>query len=779
MGNDLEVWAGIECTYNRVGDSYFDQLERSQLYDRPEALERLAALGITAMRFPVLWERVYALGEQAWEWTDRGLECLRRHGIAPIVGLLHHGSGPPHVSLVHDEFPERLAEFARTVAQRYPWVESYTPINEPLTTARFATLYGLWYPHATSPRAFARAMMLQCRAIGQAMRVIREVTPNARLVQTEDLGKTYASSVLQYQADFENERRWLTFDLLCGRVVGEHALARYFRWAGIDEHELEELAERPCVPDIIGVNHYLTSERFLDHRLRRYPRELWGGNGRHRYADVEAVRVLGEGVAGPYAILREAWERYGLPMAVTEAQLACTREQQLRWLDEVWRAASRLRRGGADVRAVTAWSALGAHNWSSLLTRDDGHYESGVFDMRAPAPRATALATMVRSLSNCGHFEHAVLEGPGWWRCDERLTYPPVTGSMRPTLLAHARSLLGLRGGPRRRHPRPVMIAGARGTLGRAIARACEQRGLAHLTLSRADLDITDDRAVESALAERRPWVVVNCAGFVRVDDAEREHSTCRAANIAGASALARGCADVGTKLVTFSTDLVFDGEKGSPYVESDAVHPLSEYGRSKAEAEAEVLAVSGDALVVRTAAFFADHDDYNFVTLALRALIAGQPFEAATDVVVSPTYVPDLVNAVLDLAIDNERGVWHLASDGALTWEDLARRAARAAQVATATLRGVSVETLHLAAPRPRNSALASERAAIMPSVDDALARYARSRPWERSPASLTSAAPLGAMFRTTTTDNSTHDSTQARSNSRSEGMAGAGEGA
>jgi dTDP-4-dehydrorhamnose reductase len=736
VGSDLEVWAGIECSYNRVGDSYFDQLERAGLYARPEVLDQLAALGISAMRFPVLWERFCALGERAWEWSDVGLERLRRHGIAPIVGLMHHGGGPPHASLVDDAFPEQLAAFAQTVARRYPWVESFTPINEPLTTARFSTLYGLWHPHERSPLAFGRAMVRQCSAIGRAMRAIREVTPHARLVQTEDLGKTYASSILQYQADFENERRWLTYDLLSGRVVGDHAMAKYFRWAGIDERELDALAEHRCAPDVIGVNHYLTSERYLDHRFVRYPRDTWGGNERHRYADVEAVRVVDEGLAGPYVMLREAWQRYGVPVAVTEVQLACTREQQLRWLDEVWNAAVRLRREGAEVRAVTAWSAFGAHDWSSLLTRNTGHYEPGLFDIRSPAPRPTALAGMVGALARCGHFEHSVLGGAGWWRCEQRLTYPPVAVSLGSALVAQARHRLRtLRAGGARRQ-RPVLIVGAGGTLGRAMARACEQRGLACVSLSRAELDVADQQAVDEALGTSHPWAVVNCAGFVRVDDAEREQHACRAANVTGAAVLARGCVDAGARLVTFSTDLVFDGEKGSPYVESDAVRPLSEYGRTKAEAEAEVGAISADALVVRTAAFFADHDDYNFVTLALRALSSGARFEAASDVVVSPTYVPDLVNAVLDLTIDHERGMWHLTSAGALTWAELARLAARTAQVSASGLHGVTVDELRLMAPRPRFSALTSERAFIMAPVDDALARYARSRPWERLPA-------------------------------------------
>jgi dTDP-4-dehydrorhamnose reductase len=728
---ELEVWAGIECSYNRVGDTYFDQLDHSGVYDHPAYLDALISLGVKSVRFPVLWERVCALGERAWEFTDEALDRLGSGGIVPIVGLVHHGSGPRDVNLTDRSLPERLAEFARTVAERYPWVDRYTPINEPLTTARFATLYGLWYPHQTSARAFARAMVFQTRAIAAAMEAIREVVPRAQLIQTEDLGKSYASRPLQYQADFENERRWLTFDLLLGRVVGTHPMAEYLRWAGISDHDLEQLAARPCSPDILGFNHYLTSERFLDHRLRRYPIERWGGNERHRYADVEAVRVLGDGVSGPYALLREAWLRYGLPMAVTEAQLACTREQQLRWMNEVWSAAGRLRAEGADIRAVTAWSAFGAQDWSSLLTRSDGRYESGLFDVRAPSPRVTATGRMIRSLASTGTFQHPTLTSPGWWRRPERLTYPAVRRS------GAASGSRGRRGVRSRHHSQPLLIVGARGTLGREVEHACQARGIEYVALGRAELDVTDKAAIARVLAMRRPWAVVNCSGFVRVDDAELEVEASRKANVDGAEDLARSCAEFGAKMVTFSTDLVFDGEQRTAYLESDEVRPLSQYGRTKVEAECRVMAAASDSLVVRTAAFFADHDDFNFVTLVLRVLASGAEFRAANDVVISPTYVPDLVNAALDLTIDGEVGLWHLASVGALTWEELARRAAHEARVSTASLRGVPVAELGLRAPRPKYSALASERGTIMAPFDDALARYARSRAWERRGAS------------------------------------------
>jgi dTDP-4-dehydrorhamnose reductase len=278
-----------------------------------------------------------------------------------------------------------------------------------------------------------------------------------------------------------------------------------------------------------------------------------------------------------------------------------------------------------------------------------------------------------------------------------------------------------------------VLVVGARGTLGRAVARACDERGLSYVALNRSVLDATDSDAAADVLAAVTPWCVINCAGFVRVDDAEREPNACHAANAIGAASLARACVNANVKFVTFSSDLVFDGAKRAPYVESDLVRPLCEYGSAKAAAEVMVLELDARALVVRTAAFFGDQDDYNFVTQSVRALANCQPVSAPSDVVVSPTYVPDLVNAVLDLAIDNESGVWHLANAGEITWEALAREAAALGGVSTATLNGVPVDTLGLPARRPAYSALTSERAAIMPPLDDALARYARGRPWER----------------------------------------------
>ena len=234
---------------------------------------------------------------------------------------------------------------------------------------------------------------------------------------------------------------------------------------------------------------------------------------------------------------------------------------------------------------------------------------------------------------------------------------------------------------------RPLVILGATGTLGNAIARTCDVRGIPYHLLARRDVDLADARSVDRAFQEHRPWAVVNAAGYVRVDEAEHDVDTCMRTNTVAPGVLAAACSRHDVRLVCFSSDLVFDGDHEKlqlPYVESDPIAPLSVYGRSKAEMERRVLDVLPEALVVRTAAFFGPWDQANFVTRAIAALAANQRVVAALDAVVSPTYVVDLANAVLDLLIDREHGIWHLSNGSALSWAAFAARVAAAARLPT-----------------------------------------------------------------------------------------------
>jgi dTDP-4-dehydrorhamnose reductase len=700
----MELWGGVECTIARVGDDFRDQTRETGHFDRPDDIERIAALGLRTLRYPVLWEQVSPHRPDAFDfsWHDARLGLLRQNGIGVVAGLCHHGSGPAYAHLLAPEWPRMLAEHAARVAQRYPEISHYTPVNEPLTTARFTGLYGHWYPHGTDYRSFLRALVNECLATVLSMRAIRMVRPDAVLVQTEDLGKTFSTATLGYQAEHENERRWLSFDLLHGRVDRDHPWWGWLTGHGIPEADLELLLEGEGTPGIIGINHYLNSERFLDERVALYPPHLRGGNGRHDYADVEAVRApvpLAE--LGPAARLREAWQRYGRPMVVSEAHHGCTREEQLRWLSGVWKAAREVREEGADIRAVTVWALFGARDWSCLLTRCDGTYEPGPFDVRSPVPRPTALARASAALATQGRFDHPVLDRPGWWQRDDRhyAGLAPSVWTERPA-----------------RSARRLLVTGATGTLGRAVSRIADFRGLEHVLTSRKELDIADPASVGRALDRYRPWAVINAAGFVRVAEAGRERDDCMRDNTEGPRILAEACALRGLPFLTFSSDLVFDGRAG-PYHEGDALAPRCTYGKSKAQAERRVLAAHPGALVLRSSAFFGPWDRFNFAGVVLDALTRGRSFEASEDIV-SPTYVPDLVHEALNLLIDGETGIWHLVNQGAVSWAEFARVVAR--------LAGLD-ERLVLSRPRDdiRNTALTSARGLIMPPLDNALRRY------------------------------------------------------
>ncbi|HZF68503.1 MAG TPA: NAD(P)-dependent oxidoreductase, partial [Gemmatirosa sp.] len=262
------------------------------------------------------------------------------------------------------------------------------------------------------------------------------------------------------------------------------------------------------------------------------------------------------------------------------------------------------------------------------------------------------------------------------------------------------------------------------------------ERGLAHVAVARPELDAADPASVEAALVAHQPWAVVNTAGYVRVDEAEHEREACWRENVCAAAVLARACAEHGARLATFSTDLVFDGGRhGRAYTEDDAVRPLNAYGASKAEAERLVLAAHPSALVLRTAAFFGPVDEWNFLTIALRELAAGREFQALADVHVSPTYVPALADATLDLLVDGERGVWHLANDvaddAAPTWYDFARLGAERAGLDADGVRPLALEHAGLAAVRPRWSVLGSTRGRLLGPLENAICHYLRARPW------------------------------------------------
>lgn len=725
---EIQLWAGPECTVNRVGGQFRDQFTETGHASRIEDLDLLAGLGITRLRYPISWERIapHEPSQQDWGWIDERLMRLRKLDLDVIAGLVHHGSGPAYTDLLNPGFAPGLAAHASAAAQRYPWIQDWTPVNEPLTTARFSGLYGHWYPHRQDETAFWRALLNQIDATRLAMRAIRAHNPAARLIQTEDIGRTYATASLGEQAGFDNARRWMTFDLLCGLVVPGHDLWRRLVRLGLGDR-LWAIADDPCPPDILGINHYLTSDRFLDHRMRRYPHLAHGGNGRQPFVDTEAIRVLCPPPQGLAGALREVWARYGRPIAITEVHNGCTREEQMRWMVAAWNDAAQARGEGVDIRAVTNWATFGCNGWDTLLTQG-GRYEAGAFDASGATPRATAMVPLLKSIATEGSGRHPVLEGAGWWQRDVRLQHPPTSraATMQEQLRASGEGLpLSRALSPRPGLPRPLLIVGKTGTLGGALAAACRHRDIVHVVTQRSDLDLADAASIAAALDRHRPWAVINAAGWVRVDDAEAEPAACFAANAQGAERLAAACAARGIPTASFSSDLVFDGMSHGPFDETSLPSPLNVYGRSKLEAERAIAALPGLHLMVRTAAFFSPFDPYNFAVQACASLVRGERFAAADDQTVTPSYVPDLCNAVLDLVIDGEHGLWHLTNEDPCTWAEFAVRLARAGGLDASLVDHRPGTTLGAVAARPAYVPLVSGRGKLLPSLDHAIRRF------------------------------------------------------
>jgi dTDP-4-dehydrorhamnose reductase len=231
----------------------------------------------------------------------------------------------------------------------------------------------------------------------------------------------------------------------------------------------------------------------------------------------------------------------------------------------------------------------------------------------------------------------------------------------------------------------------------------------------RDQLDITSENSIAAAIDHYKPWAVINAAGFVRVEEAEQRPDECFMANVTGAERLARACKLHGLPFITFSSDQVFDGRLGRSYLEPDPMAPSTVYGRSKAEADARVIAVGADTLIIRTSSFFGPWDDRNFAYRSLAAGRLGQRFRASETSIMSPTYVPDLVHAALDLLLDEESGIWHLTNEGALSWLDFARQLFERASVDPKRLLATGDE-------HRRDTSLSSQRGLLLRPLDQAI---------------------------------------------------------
>lgn len=261
-----------------------------------------------------------------------------------------------------------------------------------------------------------------------------------------------------------------------------------------------------------------------------------------------------------------------------------------------------------------------------------------------------------------------------------------------------------------------VLVLGASGQLGSDILRRWRDPSLELVPATRADADVTDREAVDALLACVRPDVTINTAAFHNLPACEQDPERCFRVNVAGGLHVARAARAAGSAIVQFSTDYVFDGTKGAPYLETDARRALNVYGASKLATEDVVAQANPDWAVVRVSGLYglagSAGKGGNFVETMLRLAREARPIRVVADQVLSPTYTADLATAIARLlAADPPGGVYHLTNAGACSWFEFAREIFGLSGLAP-DLAPTTSEAFGAPARRPPNSVLLNARA-------------------------------------------------------------------
>ena len=287
-----------------------------------------------------------------------------------------------------------------------------------------------------------------------------------------------------------------------------------------------------------------------------------------------------------------------------------------------------------------------------------------------------------------------------------------------------------------------ALLFGAGGQLGVDLARHCRERGHSVAALSRNECDISDTSDVRERIVRQKPDWVLNAAAYNQVDAAEDEPETAMRINASAVRAIALACARAGATLLHYSTDLVFSGDKRSPYTEEDPPSPLSTYGVSKLAGEFFVRAYCPSHYILRVAGVFGPPGRYtnrgNFPEFVLRQANEGAALRIVDDCLTTPTFGPALATRSLDvLEQEIPFGLYHLAGGQPVTWHDFAVKVARSAGCPARILRTKHRER-QTPARRPQYSALSNARIETvgigpMPNLDDCVREYLLQREREQ----------------------------------------------
>jgi beta-glucosidase len=325
----------------------------------------VAGLGIRFLRYgPPLHRTFIGPGRYDWEFADLAFRELQRLDIVPIVDLCHFGVPDWIGNFQNPDFPRLFADYARAFAQRYPWVQLYTPVNEMYICARFSALYGWWNEQRTDDRSFVTALKHIVKANVLAMQAIIALRADAIFIQSESSEYFHAENPDAIApAELMNSKRFLSLDLNYGRRV-DSEMYEYLVDNGMTRDEyhffLNNSLKHHC---IMGSDYYITNE--------------------HRVAGDGATRASGE-IFGYAVIANQYYDRYRLPVMHTETNIVqgASGEDAVNWLWKEWANVLRVRNDGVPVLGFTWYSLTDQVDWDSALRENNGHVNAlGLFDL--------------------------------------------------------------------------------------------------------------------------------------------------------------------------------------------------------------------------------------------------------------------------------------------------------------------------------------------------------------------------------------------------------------
>ena len=366
-GNRFMFTTGIENSYPTIvlpdgTTKRVDEMEKTCHYKYWETdFQLVRELGLEFLRYGPPYFSVHTgPGKYDWSFTDLTFNKMKELGITPIVDLCHFGVPDWLGNFQNPDFPYYFAEYARAFAERFPYLQLYTPINEIFIAAMFSAKYGWWNERLTTDRAFVTALKHLCKANVMAMHEILKVQPNAAFVQSES--SEYFHPVdpdAAPLARFLNMKRFLSLDLTYGYPINV-TMYEYLLENGMTPQEYRWFSQNQVKARcIMGNDYYVTNEHLV------HPNGMTQASGE---------------IFGYYVITRQYYSRYKLPIMHTETNIKMP--ASVEWLFKQWANVHRLKHDGVPVVGFTWYSLQHQVDWDSALRNDAGNVnELGLYDL--------------------------------------------------------------------------------------------------------------------------------------------------------------------------------------------------------------------------------------------------------------------------------------------------------------------------------------------------------------------------------------------------------------